>query len=225
MPITAEQFVLHYPRLYHMAEVGTWPSIQKNGLLSTTALLDLFQVNGDSRRAIETEHRPECVTISHRRHGTAVIRDQKPMREGPLRKCLQQMTPQQWYSMLNRRVFFWASPHRVEALLNARAYRNRIHTVITIDTASLLAAYADHTFLSPINSGSTIYNPRDRGPETFRSLNDYPFEERRRLRGIANAVAEVAVDYGVLELKRLVIRVEHRERDRICEVLYAANNQ
>src|SRR5689334_13986459 len=107
MPITPEQFAAHYPRLYHMAEAGVWPSIERHGLLSTTALLDLFEVNGNQRRAIQSEHRPESVTITHPQHGSAVIRDQKPMREGALRKCLREMSPQQWYEMLNGRVFLW----------------------------------------------------------------------------------------------------------------------
>ena len=38
-----------YPVLCHMAEAGTWPSIAANGLLSTTALLDLFEANGSAR--------------------------------------------------------------------------------------------------------------------------------------------------------------------------------
>jgi Family of unknown function (DUF7002) len=49
MAITPEEFANHYPCLYHMAEANIWPSIEKHGLLSTTALLDLFEVNGNRR--------------------------------------------------------------------------------------------------------------------------------------------------------------------------------
>ena len=31
-----------YPLAYHMAALGSWPSIQRRGLLSTTALLARF---------------------------------------------------------------------------------------------------------------------------------------------------------------------------------------
>ena len=41
-----------YPRLFHMAEDGSLPSIQANGLLSATALLDLYGIDGDGRTAI-----------------------------------------------------------------------------------------------------------------------------------------------------------------------------
>ena len=41
----------HYPRLWHMAEDGSFKSIRKNGLLSTTALLDLYGISGEEREA------------------------------------------------------------------------------------------------------------------------------------------------------------------------------
>jgi hypothetical protein len=220
MPISPDEFATYYPRLYHMAEADVWPSIRKHGLLSTTALLDLFEVNGDLRFSLESAHRPESISITHRDHGSAVIRDQKPMREGPLAGCLRGMTRRQWYELLNGQVFFWVTADRVNTLLNARAYRNRKHTVITMDTASVVARYADRIVLSPINSGSTIYNPRERGPETFRPFETYPFAERRRLRGLGNAVAELAVKYGVPDLPDFAIRVEHRKGDRTLEVLF-----
>jgi hypothetical protein len=70
-----------------MAEPGSWPSIRDNGFLSTSALLDRYDVNDASRDAIESERRPECVTITRKGMPDAVIRDQKPMSDGALRKC------------------------------------------------------------------------------------------------------------------------------------------
>jgi hypothetical protein len=119
MPITPEDFVQHYPCLYHMAEADMWPLIRVNGLLSTTALLDLFAVNGDRRHALESQHRPESVTIKHPKYGSAVIRDQKPVREGPLTRYLRQMRVKQGYEILSGQVFFWVTADRVNTLLNA----------------------------------------------------------------------------------------------------------
>jgi hypothetical protein len=51
-------------------------------------------------------------------------------------------------------------------------------------------------------------------------MRDYPFEKRRRLRGITNAVAELAVDYAVPDIVDLVVRVEHRKGNRILEIIY-----
>jgi hypothetical protein len=204
-----------------MAERDSWPSIKKHGLLSTTALLDLFQVEGEARHAIESCHRPHSVRIEHPRFGMAVIRDQIPMRESALEKCLTGMTPAQWYEMLNCRVFFWATAARVKTLLSARAYRKHPHCVIEVDTAALLAAYSDRIALSPINSGSTIYAPQPRGVGTFLPLERYPFEQRRRQRGIANAVAELAVERSVPDLADFAVRVQIRRDGRVIRNLHS----
>src|SRR5437867_11619031 len=112
--MTIDQLVQHYPRVYHMANAGTWESIRGRGLLSTTALLDWFGVNGARRYQIESCHRPTSLEISHPQYGTVVIRDQAPMREGALRNCLDAMSPREWYGLLNRKTFFWMTEARVQ---------------------------------------------------------------------------------------------------------------
>ena len=74
MAITREDLIKYFPRLYHMAEKGTRPSIKKRGLLSTTALLDLYGTKGKEREMIESLRRPDSVRIKHEEYGTAVIR-------------------------------------------------------------------------------------------------------------------------------------------------------
>ena len=218
--ISLDELVGHYPYLYHMAEPDSWISIQEKGLLSTTALLDLFEVNGKDRFAIESCHRPKSVTIEHPKHGRAVIRDQKPMRERSLLKCLQGITPRKWYEFLNGKVFLWATLHRLESLLGARAYREKEHLILKVDTRKLLTKYASTVVLSPINSGSTIYRPSLRGMKTFQSLKRYPFEERRKMRGVANAVAEMAFEYGIPDIRQFVVRVEKRRERRLVKVIW-----
>lgn len=96
------------PTLYHMAERGSWPSIREHGLLSTSALLDLYGAQGAERAAIEGQRRPGPVTIERPAFGRAVIRDQKPMSDAGLRRCLTDgLTPEDWYRLLNGKVFFW----------------------------------------------------------------------------------------------------------------------
>ncbi len=46
--------VSRYPVLYHMAEDGSWEGIQRLGFLSTSALLDRFEVRDERRFAIES---------------------------------------------------------------------------------------------------------------------------------------------------------------------------
>ena len=74
--------------------------------------------------------------------------------------------------------------------------------------------------LSPINSGSTIYNPRPRGSTTFMRIADFPFEERRRARG-RNAIIELAVDHSVPDIADVLFRTERRRvGGKIEEVLW-----
>ncbi|RUV05229.1 hypothetical protein EOB36_00715 [Mesorhizobium sp. M6A.T.Cr.TU.017.01.1.1] len=193
-----------------MAEDGSWPSIEKHGLLSTTALLNLYQINGAQRQAIESQRRPQSVTIGCQGLPDVVVRDQKPLWEGPLAKCLEDnLTPTQWYEILNAKTFFWLSPVRLWRLLNAKAYRSQPQTVLTIETATLVAAHRDKILLSPINSGSTIMGARPRGNKTFLPISDYPYAERRKTRPKADALVELIVTGGVSDIAKHVIAV-HR---------------
>ena len=132
-----ETLINRHPTLWHMAEVGAWPKIREQGLLSTSALLDLFGYAGEERRRIEAERRLKAVQITHPDHGTALIRDNAPLHEQRLLACLEDMSPREWYTLLNRKVFFWVSQERLEGLLNARLYRDREHDVIVIDSRQL----------------------------------------------------------------------------------------
>lgn len=207
--VSPEVLTKRFPRLYHMAEVGSWPGIQRHGLLSTSALLDLFEAKGARREALEARHRPECETITHPFHGSAVIRDQKAMSDSALDKVLRDgLTPAQWYRTLNERVFFWLSSERLEGLLKARAYRTRRQTVLVVDTAGLLARYEKQVALSPLNSGSTLFKPLPRGKDTFLPLSSYPFDEWDRERKGRDPVVELTVHYAVPDIRDHVILVE-----------------
>ena len=208
--MTPEQLVRQHPLLYHMAEAGSWHSIQEHGLLSTTALLDLFEVDVTDRRRMESEWRQNSIPITHPMHGTAVIRDQRPMPPSKLVNNLVNMTPEQWYEFLNRKTFFWADWSRLRNLLNAYAYRNRVHSVLTVDTESLLTRHRDEISLCAINSGF-VYHGGKRGRETFKEIASFPSGSR---------VWELAVEYSVPDVANLVIRVEDWQRDSRLRILW-----
>jgi len=200
------------PTLYHMAERGSWPSIRQHGLLSTSALLDLYDVQGAERDAIECRRRPEGVTVKHPALRPVVIRDQKPMDDASLRMCLLDgLSPEDWYRCLNRKVFFWLTRERLLRLLNARPYRNAEHDVLELDTAALAAAYRPAITLSPINSGTTKLFPSTaskRGRATFLSISDYPYAQWRSAgRKPGERVVELTVDYGIFDITEFVRRV------------------
>jgi hypothetical protein len=200
------------PTLYHMAERGSWPSIRRHGLLSTSALLDLYEIQGPRREAIEGRRRPEGVPVEHPALGPAMIRDQKPMDDAGLRMCLLDgLSPEDWYRCLNGRVFFWLTRERLLRLLNARPYREVEHDVLELDTAALVAAYRTAIRLSPINSGATKPFPSTaskRGRDTFLTIAGYPYARwRAQGRKAGERVVELTVDHAVPDAARFVRRV------------------
>lgn len=215
------------PTLYHMAERGTWPSIRQHGLLSTSALLDLYEIQGAEREAIEERRRPEGVTIDRPALRPVVIRDQKPMDDAGLRMCLLDgLSPEDWYRSLNRRVFFWLTRERLLRLLNARPYRHDEHDVLELDTASLVAAYRATITLSPINSGTTKPFPSTaskRGRATFLPIAEYPYAQwRSNGRKPGERVVELTVDYSVPDVARFVRRAVRMQGGTILHTLEGA---
>jgi hypothetical protein len=210
-PSTAERLISVYPRLYHMAADRAWPSIQRHGLLSTSAILDLAGIEGERRERIEASRRRESVSIPNS-EGQFVLRDQKPLDENKLASSLVDMTVPEWLKLLNGLVFFWPTIRRCEDLLGARAYRDGWHTIIEFDTARLLTRH--DVLLSPINAGAVLYDPPPRGTFTFSTVEEFPFDEyRRRRKSAARAVAEVAVRHSVPGVGALAERVWRARRD------------
>jgi hypothetical protein len=220
--LDVEAFIKRHPQLFHMAEAGSWPRIRRDGLLSTSALLDAFGCTGAERFAIESCRRPELVAIIHPDTGeTVIIRDNKVLRENHLAAALTDMTPQEWYENLNRRVFFWVSPERLGRLLSGRAYRNRAHDVITVDTRSLVERDLASITLAPINTGYSLQpNASPRGSDTFKAIVDYPLEEYIKWRGEQDAIVELAVDYKVQDIEEVAVIVQRRHRDHVQKVLW-----
>ena len=160
--------------------------------------------------AIEASHRPECIRLSHPDCGSATIRDQKPMSDAGLARCLQDgMTPQDWYQLLNGKVFFWANKQRLLKLLTGKAYRQLEHDVLQVDTQALVATHRAAIMLSPINSGATFnLGPKPRGPKTFRSIAEYDYASRRNRMRPADCVVELTVSYAVTDIRQFVRKVE-----------------
>lgn len=203
-----EELMDDCPTLYHMAERGSWPAIKDRGLLSTSALLSLYNVPEPRRSHIEKCHRPESVRIESQGLPTAVIRDQIPMSDEGLRRCLpSSLRPADWYEVLNRMAFFWLSEDRLHRLTGAKAYRDVEHDIVEVDTRSLIAVHRSRIWLCPINSGCTKPMPHPRDKSTFSRIDDYPYSEWRKRRKKGERVVELAVDNSVGDIKDHVRRV------------------
>ncbi|CRM32860.1 DUF7002 family protein [Pseudomonas sp. NPDC090964] len=91
--------------------------------MSTTAVLDHLEVEEDDRPRFESEHRDQKMDVRAGHPSNIVLRDQKPMPEKRLLQALTDgTTPQQWYELINEKVFFWVEEERLHRLLGARDY-------------------------------------------------------------------------------------------------------
>ena len=205
--LTAEKLIKDHPYIFHMSAPGSWPSIRKHGLLSTTALLDLFEYDGETRQKIESNRRPDWVTIRHPDHDSIMIRDQCPLSDAGLQEALpKDMSPACWYEILNGMVFFFPCKERLKRMLNVyREYRN---TVLVVSTKSLLKTNEQSVYWSPINSGFTknknIKSIAYRDRNTFVRLGAEAVLVRGRKR---SNLVEIAVKYAVHDIAEHVERV------------------
>lgn len=206
--MTPEELAIRHPHLYHVTEPGAWLNIKQHGLLSTSRLLDLFEIDKGSREEIEEKRRPSSMTLEHPSYGRAILNDNLPLSEKALIKCLDNdLTPTDWLRILNSRVFFWASKEGLSRFLNARHNCNRAREVLVIDTLSLARAHAECVELCPINSGSTIRKAARRGLNTFTPLLWHSFNEWRHLRGQCDKILEVVVKDHVVDIAQHTLEV------------------
>jgi len=215
-----EELIADSPILYHMAERGSWASIRERGLQSTSALLDLYSVNGVERRKIEQEHRPSSIEVTADGLPRAVIRDQIPMSDAGLRRCLPtDLEPSDWYRILNSKAFFWLSEERLHKLTGARAYRDYEHDVLEVNTRSLIEAHRETIWLCPINSGCTKPMPRERDESVFARIPDYPYSYWHSKRRRGERVVELAVDYAVPDIRKHIRRVVIKKGRDVLSVI------
>jgi hypothetical protein len=140
-----------------------------------------------------------------------------------LRRCLQDgLEPEDWYRILNSKVFFWLTRRRLTRLLNAGTYRDQEHDVLELDSSALVAAYKDKIWFCPINSGCTKPFPHPRGNSTFQRIADYPYSIWKAKRSRGERVVEFAVDSAVADVLKFVKRVIRMKGDEELAVLFEA---
>jgi hypothetical protein len=219
--VDAAQLIGLHPTLYHMAEDGSWPSIRERGLLSTRAIVDLYQPGDDTRAEILSAVRRNKITLVRIGLPEVTIRDQQPAKF--LSRCLHEgVTEHEYLDALNGRVFFWVSAGRLKRLLNAKLYRNLRHTVLHVGTAALLTAYSGRVQLAPYNTGSMhVPTAPKRGPGVLADLADYPYDEWVKQRGRSgDPIVELTIDYAVPDIASYVTRVETWADSTPVEVLH-----
>jgi hypothetical protein len=216
--VQLEKLIERYPYVYHMAEAGTWPSIQQRGLLSTTAALDALGIKGARRDELEGAYRPDMLSLNPGGANDIVLRDQRPMPPNRLAQALPaHLTTEQWYRIINNKVFFWVSQERLGRLL--RSYEHQVHDVLRVNTASLLDSHFARTWLCHMNSGNTLPIPHWRDETVFKRIDDYPVNSVGKP---TKEVVELVVDYSVPDIAQHVIDVTRVQGDETQGVIWTA---
>ena len=217
--MTPDELIANYPVLHHVAEPNSWPRIRQLGLRTTAQLVDACNPDAATRTAILNQRRPKSYELTHPVVGTVTVRDQKPLQLHNLE--LTDVTVEAFLELLNNRVFMWTSRERLSRLLGARPYRKSVHDVLVLDTAGIVDAYSDSIRLTSINTGATIFpTAPPRGTESFMTIADFPFTERRRGRRLEDTVVELCVIGGVDNVEDFVIRVDRRRGADVIETVY-----
>jgi len=148
-------------RIYHLAELSNWPFIQRDGLLCASRLVSAAGFAGTGADRLNRTQRQVHTVLPN----SVRVRDQRPMLPAALENCLCDMSPADWYAMVNARVFFWLDPERLNRQKAACEPRPQI--AIAVDTAASPAAHQDRVALTPINTGNARRKPARRGSATF----------------------------------------------------------
>lgn len=170
------------PRVAHCTASENMRGIETHGLQSAAAL------------ATRLRHPAATIALRNERlrlvldGETARLNHQRPILYGleAANRIVEGHDAQSWAEQLDRRIFFW--PERRGKAFMASVKRDVPITVLWLDTRGLIERYADHLWLSPLNSGNFtqggahavrgdwLYVPITAGIETFR--------ENRRKRGL-----------------------------------------
>jgi hypothetical protein len=191
---------------FHLADVENWPAIQRSGLHSTAALIARDGLRG--RAALPFARYRDG---SMRLPSGAVIRDQRPMQPAALLRCLDDgLTPDDWYRLVNRKVFFWLDVARLNRHL--AACRARPQLVIAVDLRALVARHGGRACVTPFNVGNARRRPASRGHRTFVPLEAWlagRWASEAAPGGVPRArshpPAELAIEGAVPDLMALVV--------------------
>ncbi|WP_134924803.1 DUF7002 family protein [Pseudomonas fluorescens] len=199
--LSPEEIASLHPRLFHITHPQALPSICKHGLLSTSQLLELFDVPSEDRRLLETMRRPINIEIEHPVYGKAILTDNTPLIESALSQCLDDgLHPVDWMQLLNRRVFFWVDEKNMTTHLRASIHRGEKRVVMVFDTLSVARANFKKIELAAINTGSTVRRPARRGLSTFSPAHLYSYRDWQKLRGGRDRIKELTLVGGIQDI-------------------------
>jgi hypothetical protein len=144
---------------YHLVDAGNWPSVQKLGLMSAARLMAM---SGEAEDNTPRRHRP----VAQRLASGLLIRNQRPMPPAALSRCLKSgLKPEDWFELLNSKVFFWLDIERLNR--QRHACKDAPQVTLVIDAARLLSRYSRVATVAPINTGNAMRAAAPRNRSTF----------------------------------------------------------
>jgi hypothetical protein len=191
---------------YHLVDAGNWPSVQKLGLMSAARLM---AASGQAEDNMRRRHRP----VAQRLASDVLIRNQKPMPPAALARCLKSgLVPEDWFELLNSKVFFWLDIERLNR--QRHACKDAPQIALIIDASSLLANYSTVASVAPINTGNamraaaprnrTTFVPYERWVEDGWAHENIPGAPRRPAN---HRPVELTIDDAVPDIMEYVVRV------------------
>ena len=164
----SERFALDWPRLFHVTNRKTLPSIRRYGLLSAARLCELFDVPNERRAALLGANRDGYEPLQHPLRGTAVLRRQKMRDQAMHSRLTPGLTPADWRRFINGLVFFVT--HEARAIRLRDYDRDQDQIILFWCTRALLDAGLDLR-VCRYNNGMVDRSPP--GRRRLRAPSDY----------------------------------------------------
>ena len=205
-------------RAFHLADAENWASIQREGLLSTDALIARAGLEGSEAAPFRT-YRNRGMRLP----SGALIRDQCPMPPSALVRCLDaELSPDAWYGLVNSKVFFWLDVDRLNRHRAACGARPQI--IVAVDLPALLRRHGDRAFVTPFNVGNARRRAAKRGRRTFVPLSawfDHRWESEAAdgcaARARSHKPAEIAMEGSVPDLMDLIVEACPMAPHQFCD--------
>jgi hypothetical protein len=202
-------------RAFHLADRENWAAIERDGLHSAAVLIARAGLRGRAARPF-TCYRDTGMQLP----SGARLRDQRPMPPAALERCLDDgLTPDDWYRLVNDKVFFWLDEDRLSRHVAACGARPQL--VVTVDLRALVARHGKRAFVTPFNVGNARRRPAARGERTFVPLAAWLAARWQSEaapgaspRPRSHRPAELAVAGSVPDLMELVVAVRQGKAPR-----------
>lgn len=169
----------------------------------------LMAASGSADDNAPRRHRPTAQRLA----SGVLIRNQKPMPPAALARCLKDgLQPDDWFELLNSKVFFWLDIERLNRQRNA--CKDAPQIALVIDAQRLLSRYAAVASVAPINTGNAMRAAAPRNRTTFvpyeRWVEEGWADEKisgAPLRSASHRPVELTIDGAVPDIMDYVVKV------------------